>query len=365
MTAEKYLDMVKSRLDEKPTQVAWHLVYQDTMQRDEPEYDLRQEYRTRLQDQRRDSALLYLLARTTLRPTPRLDLLARAINARPAVSYAYHGIALEHLANGRFKDGIAQLRKALELSPDNESFRETQRDLFVADGQYEFALAKYREAKGSSIVTQLNLLASRLSLLVAMGEAETAQQEIVQVMRDAGAEYRQEVVDLIGNTFKEKLAYGRQDWQSYRSLHPDPSAENSPFHVLVTLGRYQDASTRLDDESTEEEYDGLESRAADHLLLYIAGTDIGDSELASKHLAKATELLNKTGVHGQMVARALTTGQANLTTLIAYPAPPSVKRIVMVACAKRFPAEADAYASMAKKLNFELTFPRWFLESAR
>ena len=65
-----------------------------------------------------------------------------------------------------------------------------------------------------------------------------------------------------------------------------------------------------------------------------------------------------------MVAGALTSGKANKTTLIAYPAPPSVKRIVMVACAKRFPAEARAYASMANKVNFELTFPHWFLESA-
>ena len=42
MTAEEYLELVRSRLDEKPTQVAWHLVYQDTMQRVEPEYDLGQ-----------------------------------------------------------------------------------------------------------------------------------------------------------------------------------------------------------------------------------------------------------------------------------------------------------------------------------
>ncbi len=347
LEAGEMLDLLRPKLDNKPTDVAIHRAYQQAVEIATPNADLISEYKERLAKNPTDADMMYLAARLSAKEERR-ELLVKAINANPPSAYAYISLAFEALQAGEYKKGVPFARKAVEMKL-SASFQMILAQLLEASGNFDEAMELMDDSlAGDSIINELQRLGTEIPIFVAAGKSLQVGKRIDDLVDQLDGSEMQDTLEL---SFRGQLAYSQGNVTELEQLMQD-APDEPPFYMLVALDRLDEAAAQfVESESLPQDLNA-------NLTMYVAAKATANEDLAKRFLTSSIELLSKGDKDDRTIAGMLAeTGQSDRDTVDEVIIWPTDKRTYLAALAFRHPEDFNHYLGLAKKLNYKRTSP--------
>ena len=344
-------------LNDRPLRLEWHRFYQTHVEYNRPDIDLSTYYRQLAAELPDDGAAAYLAARIESDRAARRAYLKQASDAARPCAYATNSLAYEALGEGRFADALTHLRDTEKLGLDSLSFRATQRDVLLANGLHDEALAvthslRVKQPKPFSAPT-LTYLTLELSLACTRQpgdpqvESAITQPYLASIQQNASPDQ----LSLLADQLVAVAAYARGDETTYAARLA--SNESYRFAVAITRGDHSAAAAALE---TLPRANGTS-----WLLTYLASCDANAAQDAEACYEKAlAAFANESNEHRAVAAR-LRAGDANPALICAELLSVEDKTVIATALGHRFPEHRAEYHALAAKLNFKPEFPARFL----
>ena len=354
---EDFTELATPRLAARPLDVEWHRAYQDALGRSGRSQEVIDEYQSMLRAEPDDSRALYLASRVGLDPERSESLLRRAIELDPSNAWAFNSLAYHKLVSGELSEALPLVRQARQLMPEKPGFQAFEVEIVLANRRYRELLDQNLEQQeerplDGSLVTQEILLRS------ASGQREQAAacvDDFIERLGGVAANDRRWEDPTQWRLFLEAMVtYGRGDLEAFGTQIGQIGGPWNAFEAALAGG----AMSAADEALTESG----QLTADNHLLIYLGASRAGQADLADRHLRSAIELLGQ----GLPAQRALAQGLAGEAPagldFLRLAFDPSSKAVTLAALALRDPARGLAYRRLATKLNFQLGFPRLYLE---
>lgn len=342
------IDLLKTRLDERPILINWHRIYQSYMEAYDPSYDLEGEYTSYLEKEKDNKALYYLLSRILVDAKDSEELLLKSTTGSDPCPYGYYGLAYQRLSDGIFDKALFYAQKASEAMPKQESFDMILKQAMLAQGKYDLL---FESIKSQQDVSPFNgdLVAEELRIHMAKGDSTSATKAISDYLERI-EEFDQEFKQMWDSYLNGVIAYCTNDVATYAASIEGIEDYQCAFESAFIKGEFDKASQIALDNGLDGSY---------YLLLYLA-QDNPDS--ASGYLNKAIEAYSSGDKTSRVVAEYL----SGAKDFEAYEAKalvilPESKCIVMAALGKLNPAYQNEFYTFAKKLNYDRVFPYHFI----
>jgi len=354
MTPNEYITFLSPKLQERPVKILWHRMYQNVMEKAYPEKNLIKEYNEYLEKDKNNSALIYLLGRITDDPDEAEKLFLQSINVANPSPYGYNALAYDKLCNGQFEEGFPLVQKALELSPNNISFLMTNDSLLLALEKYD-ELLKINLKEQMKNPYDAELVASEIALRMQKGEKELAQKKVKEYCDKLKQEYApDDIVKENQDYLNAIIYYNDRNIKEYIGLAKTLPNPINKFDVAFIEGRLEDAEKALGECKPPDIYNNL--------TLYLAAELQNKKDLADRQLKLGIVELQKGTKEERMIAECLTGKRVpDATKITRFSIDPTQKRTLMTVMGIKFPQQKDLYFAMAKKLNFSVSFPYYFL----
>lgn len=332
----------------RPLLVDWHRMYQSIMERSKPDHDLVSEYSALVKANPQNRELMYLLGRILNDPAEAAKWFEKAEQGPHPIGFGYGALCYEQYCNGEFEKAAKLLEKALKIKPDREQWQGQYRTLLLGAERYEDLLIEIRKLRkeapllGSYVVEETRTLAQT-------GRVTEANKALDIYLAAVKAE-DPECLGEWRKTIKGVIAYAGGDHTAYYECYGKSEDPNDVFAVALLK---QDAA------AAEKALAKIENPTYfQHLLVYCLLAHKGQSEQAGKQLDKAVELLMKGAPEHKTIVKMLR-GDADLVRQRLGPLhiEPYEKRVFATAIGLAVPATRDHCFAIARRHNFDHTFP--------
>ena len=343
-------------LDRRPVLIEVHRGYQSLVEKSDPDRDLAAEYRRRLEADQNDAALKYLVARVTDDPHESRTLLQEAAGGENPAPRAVNALAFDYLVQGEFEDAARYARQAAKQDPQSIGFHQVDLQAALATKEVSELLADV-DRRLRLAPHDIALIQEKLSLLCATGDFAAAETSLQQSM----APFRSEapmMAPMVEAALRSQVAYARGDRDKFIEHTSAVGGEDGPsFVTAVTSGDAAGAATALDAAAPEG---AEETRAANRLLVYLLFNAEGAAGQAQTQLDAAIEILSEGRKAARQVADGLTADTLTddeVERLVWLSTMPEDKRTFLTALGVRHPEHQDRFFELARKLNYEQSFP--------
>jgi tetratricopeptide (TPR) repeat protein len=350
LPSQEAIPFVKTRLGDRPVRVEWHRAYQDMMELIDPTADLRPEYRKLAEETKRAPDALYLLSRLEDEPAGE-KLCEEAAKANSPSATACTGLGYRKLARGDFEQALTWSKRAIELSPNGFLQRHAYQQSLLAAGKFRELTAEW--AKDATSGNELPL-EEQVAVLLGLHDKAGAEALLNRQMPNFGGgpagnvniamtQYRA-ALDIL-------MALAQRDRAKYLELS-DRIGKKDEFTVNILKGNHASAAAFLP--FFDAGVFSWEPEAARAALLYLAGLKANDASFAGTQWKKFVEALGKGDREARRLAE-VTAGKQPLDPKWITNATfrPEIKRVILAALARKFPAYAKDLTPLAKKLDFE------------
>ena len=341
-----YLELLRSKLSDRPVDVEWHRSYQDTVKSHDPQYDLVGEYSRYLTETPDDTAVLYLFGRVTKPAAAAEVLYQRATQGQPPSAHGFNALAFSRLTVGRFEEALQFVEQALAIDPDNATFVHVRSEALHALGRLEDLIDDLAVADQESLINPWN--AWPLYLFEQAGQGDRAAALLTRLEQQLRSEGQApEAVD-------EQMQFLRN---SYRYFKGDVAAiVASPAIALDATLAYEVALLSNDLEAAVELEAAAEVLDAYLPLLgYALAETTGRAEVSGRILKNFNDRLADEGDPDlrQVVAWLEAAAPPDDEMLHELAMMPAQSRIVLLALGARFGEQRSTYWSLAEKLNYD------------
>lgn len=339
---------VRPRLADRPVRVEWHRVYQTLVEQAEPDTDMKPAYRQLVAETKRSPAAVYLLGRLEDGPAGE-RMYEEAATGNPPVPQACGGLRFRLLVRGEFDRALPWAKKGVDLDPANPALRAWYQESLLAAGQYKDLLAATDQAGTGRVLA----IRERLTAHVALGEAGAALGEINAALAQFGIAPGNPAAARFRQTLELVLAEVERDRPKYLTL-ADRAGSTDGFATKFLKEDFKGAAAAAPGPARGGRVRDWEFDATRAGLLYLAGAKAKDAAFADGQWAALGEALG----HGDRDARRLSAvlgGKHPFDAgwLTGAMLNPSLKRVVLAACARKYPAPAGDLMGLSKRLDFE------------
>ena len=337
------IELLRTRLADRPLLVEWHRAYQVLMEKKDISV-LQAEYRTLVAAEPENKALMYLLARILRDPVETLQWFKKSAGGVNASPFAMNGLAYFFLCRGEFEEGLSWSAQAVAGDEDNSSFADNHRNLMLGAGRLTELLEENRQALEAD-PQDIQLILERVKLLGAVKNTEEINtlvfNSVPKIFDDPAyqREWRQ--------FFNELGAYAGGDRERLLGL---PESKGMALERALAKNDLEGAVGLL------KEGLGQESGWT-YLGVSALAFELGQTETAAQCLAKGTSFLTEGTHHEREFASMLTTGPKSGQEILDLELYPRDKRLALVLVGQRFPQYRDQCFQMARRLNYERIFP--------
>ncbi len=355
LPAEEQIRIMRPLLAAKPVPVNLHRYYQDNMEELGKLRELEDEYRKMAEENSRDSDFQYLYARVVQDREKKLRLLSEGAAAHDPSPYCFYGLAYQAMRTGEFEKACEYSGRAVALDPENPLFQPVYRAARFAAGRYDELLAECRrnlERKGSDLPeVQYEML-----LLCAQKKPDEAERQMKArfeaIRRDLSVQARERLRKFEDFNALACLYYGGR-LAEYRKAAAGSKNPAIRFELAITEKNLPEA---------EKAFDALENPGLDDaLLLYILAETGKAPEAAARHRVRVAQLLREsTGQEERRLAKFFDGGQPDLSEVLECDINRN-KTEILVAVGLMHPALGKPCFELAEKLNYDLSFPHYFL----
>ncbi|AWI09846.1 hypothetical protein CKA38_11830 [Ereboglobus luteus] len=354
--AERFFKM---HLDTRPVQVPWHESYQNYLRSQPPSNTMDSHYRPLLAGaDLDDGALLYVIARGIDRRDNYEvgELYRKALRAKKPCASAWLALASEAEDLLDFDLALVRLEKAEQSNVDTTGAGVDRIALLLALGRKDEALETVKRLRNENPF-DFFAMAKYMHLLGYCGGSEEEKDAAIngyELAPDVEVSYRHRM-DAVA-VLEAAYCYGKGDSNGYvHNLQRIAEAPWVMFNRALIRGDHRQARAVLDKSMADNFYNWL--------LLYIVACEHGDTVAAEQYFTLALEKM-KRGMKGpRWTAESIEqTGDANPAVYIQSQYTPQVKRVLFCAFGWRFPARREAFFHWARRMNYEVEFPRLLLE---
>jgi tetratricopeptide (TPR) repeat protein len=342
---------LKTRLADRPVRVDWHRDYQILMELANQDTDLKPEYRKLVEETKRTPDAVYLLGRLEEGQAGE-KLYEEAAKANPPSAFACSGLGFRFLVRGDFEPAVTWSKKGAELNPTNPANRQAYLQALLAAGKYKDLIAETGRDASSG---QLLMFHDKLAAQLALGDQAGVDMEIARMMANFGGQ----ATDPAALNFKAQirasldleLALAQRDRGKYLELSARALAKDE-FAVGILKGNHTAAANAPSFRAGgPREWETDATRTG---LLYLAGLKAKDAAFADEQWKKFGNALGKGDRDARRLAE-VAAGKQPLDSkwLTNATIRPDVKRVILAALARRFPAHAKDLVPLSKKLDFD------------
>jgi Flp pilus assembly protein TadD len=351
--SEQFIEIIKPGLAARPVRLQWHTIYQFFMERARPTHDLEAEYRKLLDDEPENKSLQYLFG-CVLTDSAQAELhLEESISGDAPCPYGYAAIAYRRLSMGRFAEALENIRIAVDLAPENVGFRNDYYTILQATDNCDELIRLYRQSQNTD-PENFRCVEAEAILLTITGRPQEAKKRMdAWVVKNKGA-YSDEALDAVRESMAIEFAYLSGDLVEYGRLAKAASDATYRFQYCVSSGEPAEPNC-VDQIKSESPYAVL--------LLYMSQYLAGDIESAERYLVNAVDYIGAQGRQGKVIAAALCAlKEPDAESICQLAMAPKTKAIALTAMGLRYPSQKERYFALARKLNFDRTFPYLFLK---
>lgn len=342
---------LKPRLADRPIRVEWHRRYQTMTELNDPSADLRPEYRRLVDQTKRAPEALYLLGRLEDGAAAEM-LYLEAVKAENPSAYACAALSYRYLVRGDFDTAVTWSKKAIGINASSLTVRRAYLEVLLGAGKYKELLV---EAGKDPSNRPLLIIHNKLAAMLALGDKAGADMEIARVLGsfNIGAD-NAKTIQLVAEfraVVDSEMALAQRDREKYLALAAQGMARD-PFSANILKGDPKAAAgAAADQKLLPFDWEAEASRAG---LLYLAAQKKKDAALADEQWKKLGEALS----HGDREARRLGRAVAGKEPFDAVWVRDSIfhaslKRVLLSALARKYPAHAATFIPLAKKLDFD------------
>jgi tetratricopeptide (TPR) repeat protein len=339
-----YQTLLKAGLKERPLRVDWHFQYQRQQTTDDEREAVLAEYR-KLHDELQTGDAKYLLATVLPEGPEKLKLFEDATTTNPPSAYGWFALATRKLSVAQPREALELAKKALDLKGQHTGFEMVYLDALWATG----AFAEYRQ--------ELNRFPNSFV------------DKDLEMYRAACAEKNLEDQQYLRSQYlTPKPGLGLSIPERTRELDRThalisgnvagylkaTTPENAnPGKNIATFYRALLAEDELDVAEGElDDFAAATQRVKMLGLLALAYKKAGNESKFKRYTEKLTEALRKSGPSDQAFADILSSETPfDAKKAINSPMNYANKSVVLCVLAKKFPQDAKALQTMAKKLD--------------
>ncbi|MBN2685606.1 MAG: hypothetical protein JXR40_10030 [Pontiellaceae bacterium] len=344
MDDQQTLAFLKKQLSRIPSLLDWHLYYQEYMQIHHPEFDLEAEYYERCQQNISEPESRYLLARVAIDRSLAYQFYEASDQDYGMDGMGFFAIAHDLYIRGSFAQAQPYIQKALEHDPSRKLFRELNEHILLAQRNYKRLAEEFLQTNPSNL------------------SDETAKKAVVYL---TSAGFHQEAVETITNRAKE----GSAQYARLNALRLYAIGNISGY--LLNLRAANEAHADFEEylyegkiESADEALSSLDAATwQDHLLLYCAAMQQGNTVLAEQNLERATSTLSEEIFVQQQIIDLLSNAESVTPESIQkldIEAPD--KALLLTAFVWSNPEQNASFRALARLYNFTPTYPQLFIE---
>jgi hypothetical protein len=348
---------LETGLERRPLLVNWHRYYQELVESAEPERDLVSEYRQLYEEEPDNRNAAYLLGRIVDDREDALELYRAATREPNPSAYAFYAMAYDHMGQGEFPEGLEQVRRAVELEPDNSTFTSIEEEMLLANRKY-FILRQRRESELAEYPLDFDTARSVIQLLALEGNLEKAEEEAAAFVAKGQSQKQLEEEDrpVVEAAFKAAIAEATGNVADFvthaRAVSGDDPTAGFALEAAVVGGELSKAAELMVEQAETVSY-------RDHLLLYALAKAKGEEELARGQLDALAVMLEDSTEDSKTVLSWFSEGaqppevQEVIDTLLM----PNELRVSFAALGMRHPEHAAKYIGQAEKMNYDPGYP--------
>lgn len=362
---EELIETLKPGLEKRPPLMEWHRMYQTSREKATPDYDLEGEYRKLAEAEPNDSRLMYLLGRACKDRAAGVEWFRKSAAAEPPCPGAFNALAWEGLATGDFAPAAEHAKKAHALEPESRNYFQLSHDALVAAGRHEEALALVRERTAAEPM-DLTYQTMEIPLLCALGRSGEADQTIQRGARMIEKNYGKQSAEQARLALEYLKAYCLGDLAAAEAAQKKAMEENADAKLQLALLKGDAAAAEAAWRGILEEDPRIpEENAGRWMTIAAAYHAAGNAEGAAKAIAEAVPFLREGDRESKLFA-ALLAGEAEPDEKEVLGLVMSVeeKRLCLAALGIKHPKYRKAFFALARKLDYELTYPHLTLKAA-
>ncbi|MCP4215375.1 MAG: hypothetical protein GY765_12005 [bacterium] len=354
---DRELAFLSKGLTHRPLRIHWHRFYQQLMLFSGKKDQLFTLYDGMLQKEPGNSRLLYLRGRLEATMDQAFLYYDRAIAADENFAFAYNAKAYHLFIRGRFKEAFQQSTEASLRDPAFSSAGDMDYQLRFALGHYD-ALEKELSKALSASPNDWDFY--RQLLEVKAAKKDTAGMKVV-LASFLKAHKKSDPADQYGFSALAKLmhAYLVKDFSAFATFADAFNSPQTTFEYLaqsyLILGQMEKQESLYDAEKCQDGYRCL--------LCWLGWLEKGNKEKAAPWLARAEEIFPGGSNEEKAVGRLLKEKPSDIIDILStLRSNPENKRILYVAFSRLYPKQRRKLLKEAKKMNYLLRFPHFFLE---
>lgn len=344
-------------LAERPLPVEWHRYYQRAMEAKVPGQDVLAEYRGYLKAEPGNGALAYLLGRLTSDEDEAQRLWQQAISAQPPCFYAYGAIGYDAMSDGRFDEALAGYDAAVKADTGASTRKAYRRQALWALGRADDILAELA-AEHKADPLDLGIVEEEIRATLAFRHDEAAarklQSDYLAAYRATHA--RAEHIAEADSYLQAAIAYQQGDLPHFSRAVAGIDSPYWKFAGACSQGSLKAAGDLLEAKGSPN--------SLEQLLLYVLARRTTNPAAAEAHFQKAVAILRTETSKHRRLADLVTAPTPDPAAICGVHVSLEEKRVLLTALGLRDPAHRETYFALARKLNFEPTFPHLFLAAA-
>lgn len=353
---EEWMAEIRPRLKDRPLRLEWHRFYQNTMEREHPDYDLLGEYQKLLTNDPQNKSLIYLVARITEDRTKAVELFRKAAEPPDASPFALYALALDDLSNADFAAALDHASGAAKIDSKNPQFTWALREAHEALGQIDEALAIPRSQEKHDGHDYAHVL-DEVRLLIKKGAVSDAKSRIDAFCQEVSnlTHNDKESVDVARSWLMSAYYYGVGDLPNFHQSLASLKQPVAAFESSLTAGKFAEAETAL----KQMEGEGDPSNYA-LLCACASGATRSEPAVAERCWKTAIDLMKQHGSKDdRRLATALESGNPPTDEqLRAWSSRPSERSIMLACLGLRYPQMRDKAFPLAAKLNYAAGYPQ-------
>jgi tetratricopeptide (TPR) repeat protein len=346
---QEAIGFLQTGLGGRPILVEWHRAFQSLLERQDPERDLRPQYRQLAKETHDDPDALYLLARVENEdPTKARQILERAVTADRPSAYAMNSLGYHALCEAKFNEAVTWTEKAVKAAPANRLFLASRRYALLAAHRFD-RLNEVLQTDSQDPRERMALLAER----VYMYGLQKDKPKAMAVAEEAVALGGPQAKALVQSAMEISLACAFRDVPGYLQAVSN-FGKASIAGLRVELQGFEPAFLQGDWDRAAKAADATAELApTNHALLYLAAVKKGDKKKAESQWQALAESLRKAG--GEMRRLALVLkgkSDPDVETIRRLPIDPGQKRVLLAVIAERYPALKKDLEPLSRALDY-------------
>jgi tetratricopeptide (TPR) repeat protein len=337
-----FIETVRPLLDRKPCLINCHRLYQEAMKKTDSRYDLVSEYKKRLTDDPDNSSLMYLLGRVEPEPEQANEMFHKSIEGDSPCPYGYVALGYNCLSEAEFDPALKYFRQAYLLP------------VLYACRRYDEAIDLCRKLQSDSVF-DISALKTEVGLWTIKDSPETAKTRVNEWLGKKEAQLGPQMKQYYEKMLLAEIAYVQGDIDEYCSLLPETTNPEILFTRAISANEPVDANLF-------EQLDCNDIRFP--ALRYIHELRNSRRQEAQKYFVMIIDKLKDRGPEEDLMAKHLSDpNTVKVDKILSLPFEIRDKAILLTVLGLRYEKNRRAYFELARKLNYDLAFPHWFLDA--